>query len=140
MQRRTPCPLPPYLQVQLVRGGVEASADLVRVAIEPSIGMALKSGFDIASKVDIVRLPTDLCVDAFVDVFFSKSCGNCPFCVPCGVGWQRYQTWAIGCYSSGGSRHTVLERGSGGGVLTPPPIGVVSVDSRAGTARAACSK
>ena len=133
---------PPYPQITLVRGGVEVNADLIRLAIEPSIGMALKSGFDISSKVDIIRLPSALCVRAYIDILFFKKCcagrGRWKICAPCGGEWKTLTEWDVGCFSVlGGARHTVLVVDSGGAKLTPPPLGVVSVESLKGASHAA---
>lgn len=122
-----------YLDIFILRGGIEVQADLLRVSLEPTLAIMLKSGFDAGAKIDLVLKPIVICIIAFVDYRWIKWCKLGFLKIPCGLTWNRLADFELACFHIGtGVRITLMELGTDGADKDGAPTGVVGCNEMSG--------
>ena len=114
-----------------MRGGIEVSATLLTVGVQPSIAFTFKSGFQVGGELALVLYPTVICIDAFVDVIWILFC-DCGFIMlPCGLDWTRLLELELFCITipTGGEEiKWIVLATDGDEDLTPPTVGTVTAE------------
>ena len=59
---------------KILKGGIKVTADLVKISFEPSIAFLLKTGFAVGGRLMLVIHPIEICLEAYVDIFFLEFC------------------------------------------------------------------